>query len=379
MKNFIKILALVLCFSLFTVPFKPFAHTHGGYSHDSTVNLDKSNWMSALNDNLTINEISIPGTGNSVSYGNYTDFTLTQSMDLKTQLKSGIRFLDVTLKHTGDKNLTAYTGLTSLGYSFTDILNEVISFLRSHGEETVLIKVSEHSSETGSFAYAIERVIEDNNISDYIFDGSSNSNPALKDVRGKIVLLSDYQGKRWKTIPYRQNAVIQDNNTLNTNWDLYSKWEKVKSHMINTNKSHSKSTRYINYLTGSGGVFPYFVASGHVSSGTGASRLSTGLTEPGFKSYYPDFPRVNRLGIFSTIAFEGTNILTLNYLLKEDVKFTGIVVADFPGDGLIREIINLNFKTSSSNNGSSNSGSSNNNGNGTTTNNGGWGFTFRRS
>lgn len=378
MKRFFKIMSLFLCLTLFMIPITVSSHTHGGYSHDSSVNLNKQNWMSGLSDDLTINELSIPGTGNSMSYGKYTDFTLTQSMDLETQLNSGIRFLDLTLSHTGDTNLQVYTGLTHLGVTFTDVIKRVVTFLNKNNEEIVLIKVSEKDSESGNFAYAIKRSIEEAGLSDYIFDGSKSKNPTLGEARGKIILLADYDGNKWKAISYRDNSSIQDSNHLNTNWDLYSKWEKVKQHLTDTNKSKNKNTRYINYLTGSGGAFPYFVASGHSSSGTGADRLLTGLTEPAFRGYYPDFPRVGRLGIFASIAFEGTNVLALNHILKEDLDFVGIVVADFPGGGLIREIIDLNFKEDSNN--SSNSGSNNNgNSSSSTPNTDGWGFTFKSS
>lgn len=365
---------LFLCLSLIITPKTSFAHTNGGYSHDSDVNLNNYNWMSALSDELTINELSIPGTGNSLSYGNFTDFTLTQSMDLETQLKSGIRFLDLGVKHDGDYNLKIYAGSTNLGVDFVDVIRRVGKFLDSHREEVVLIKVSERSSESGTFAHAIRRSLESAGLDHYIFDASNNYNPKLGQVRGKIILLSDYNGNKWRTIPYRQSSNIQDDNHLTTNWDLYSKWEKVKKQLIDANNSNNKGTRYINYLTGSGGAFPYFVASGHSSSGTNAPRLSTGLTEPGFNNYYPDFPRINRVGVFATIAFEGINTLALNHILNNEPNFVGIIVADFPGAGLIKEIIDLNFKDRNNS-----SGNNNNNNNSSSNNTDGWGFTFKKS
>lgn len=388
MKNFLKLISLFLCFSLFFIPIKANAHRHTAYSHDSNVDLNKQNWMARLSDSITINELSIPGTGNSMSYGNHTDFSLTQSMDLETQLESGIRFLDLTVDHVGEFNFRVVTGMVDLGVSVIDVLEEVRDFLRNNREETVLVKISMRNSENGNFGNYLKRAIESADLSQYIFDGSKTQNPTLGEVRGKVILLSDYSGNRWKSIPYNQNTKIQDSNHLNTNWDLYSKWEKVKDHLNKTNKSHSKNIRYVNYLTGGGGSFPYFVASGHVSSATDAARLSTGLTEPGFSGYYKDFPRVNRFGVFATIAFEGINTLTYNYILDKELKFVGIVVADFPGAGLIDEIIGLNFPgggTSSqgsgvniSSGGGSTSGSSSSGSSGGSNNTDGWGFTYRK-
>jgi len=157
------------------------------------------------------------------------------------------------------------------------------------------------------------------------------SNPSLAELRGKIVILSDVYSIR-QGMSYR-DIHKQDEYHLSTNWDLYGKWERIREHLETRNRGDPDSL-YMNYLSGSGGVYPYFVASGHSSSDTYGSRLSTGLTEPGFKNYYLDFPRIARVGVFATIAFEGTNTLTADYLSKGGMSRAGIVVADFPGERL---------------------------------------------
>ena len=128
----------------------------------------------------------------------------------------------------------------------------------------------------------------------------------------------------------------QDDYTLNTNWDLYNKWTKIKKHF---NDGNTTAGIHINYLSASGGSFPYFVASGHSSPATGAPRLATGYTTPGWNSSYPDFPRTDCFIGICTISFEGTNELTMNYLNDGGISFAGIVMADFPGSGLINTVI----------------------------------------
>lgn len=382
MKKFLKFLSFLLCFSLLIIPIRANAHKHSSYSHDSNVGLSKPNWMSGLSDDTLINRLSIPGTNQSMAYGDHTDFTLTQSMDLKTQLESGIRYIDIWVKNTEQNKFEVYKEGISLGHSLSDVVKTIGEFLDKHRDETVLLKVTQSGDSAGNFAYQVQTVLEKDKLDHYIFDGSKTTNPRLGDARGQIILLADYEtkGRRWKTIPYEENASIQADNYLATNWDLYSKWQKVKNQLYQTSNSPNPSIRYENNIAGQGGALPYFVASGHVSSGTDANRLSTGLTTPGFNSYYPDFPRVNRLGIFSTIAFEGTNTLTFDYIVDNDVKFCGVILANFPGAGLIEEIINVNFKTnnSSSSNGSG-SGSSGGSSSGSTSNTDGWGFTFINS
>jgi len=66
------------------------------------------------------------------------------------------------------------------------------------------------------------------------------------------------------------------------------------------------------------------------------------LTTPGWKNSYPDFPRVDCFIGICTIAFEGVNILTQEYLRNQHPAYVGIVMADFPGPGLIDSLIRLN-------------------------------------
>jgi hypothetical protein len=156
-------------------------------------------------------------------------------------------------------------------------------------------------------------------------------------MRGRLVVLQNFDAGGKYGLPYGE-LDAQDEYNLGTNWDLYWKWEKVRDQLNKANGGPS-DTKYINYLSGSGGVFPYFVASGHSSPGTGAPRLATGLTTPGWNSSYPDFPRVDCFIGICTIAFEGTNILTSDRL--GNYKRVGIIMADFPGPDLINNIIRM--------------------------------------
>lgn len=164
-------------------------------------------------------------------------------------------------------------------------------------------------------------------------------------MRGKIVILLNVGGSNIG-LNYSDDFHIQDDYNLSTNWDLYDKWLRIKAHLQTTNTAHrnGEHTKFINYLSGSGGSFPYFVASGHNNPATGASRLATGLTTPGWKNSYPDFPRVNCFLGICTIALEGTNVLTTDYLAANFFDYAGIVVADFPGRDLINQVIQTNKK-----------------------------------
>lgn len=330
-----------------------FAHEHPGYSHDENIGYENKNWMNTISDTAPLSQLSIPGTHDSMSSGNGGDIAQTQSMSLHTQLNSGIRYLDIRCALIGGA-FHMYHGIIDLGTKMEDVLNITTKFLKEHPSETILMRVKqEHSSASDAeFNQKIQDYI--NGYKDFIWDSKNRTvtDPTLGEMRGKIVLLPDVAGSSIG-IDYGGQFNIQDNYNLNSNWDLYSKWESVKGQLQKARGFGDPATKYINYLSGSGGSFPYFVASGHVSHETGAGRLWTGalaITDP---SKYKDFPRIN-----GGIYYEGTNVLTTDYLnavnsdnhaailgeIRTPALFPrlGIIVADFPGKGLIDAVIKHN-------------------------------------
>jgi hypothetical protein len=204
--------------------------------------------------------------------------------------------------------------------------------------------------------------------------GSTNSANAC-DTRGRLVILP-----AWGDIPasftyYYDNepSVVdmtdadtttphgdQDYYGLNTTYDLNTKWSLAESFFNYVNASARNSYNgvfYYNHLSAVASLpsngYPYFYASGQSSPGNGDPLLLTGLTTPGFNSYYPDFPRIGCFIGICSIAFEGMNQLAAEYLnsipfadgnrfVKSASSTVGIVLADFPGKDLIAAIANVN-------------------------------------
>ncbi|MCK4023372.1 phosphatidylinositol-specific phospholipase C [Streptococcus suis] len=346
-----KITALLLgLMMVFGVSTNVYAHYDRAYWHEekeTTPYIEQYvDWMITIPDDRRLSDLSLPGTHDTMAYnGNiaFGNIARTQTMNLEQQLNSGIRYLDIRLAHRGNY-FQLHHGAVDLGYNFDDVLQTVISFLESHPTETVLMRIKqEHTGENDRRMLELfTKYYEKYKESFWDREKSENPyNPRLSEFRGKILILSDvysiYQG-----INYRE-VIKQDEYHLGSNWDLYRKWESVKSQIEKSDKEYPDRIM-MNYLSGSGGAYPYFVASGYINPDTYASRLSTGLTEPGFKNYYPDFPRTGRFGVFATISFEGTNTLTADYLRSQGIKRAGIVAADFPGERLIDEIIQCNYR-----------------------------------
>jgi 1-phosphatidylinositol phosphodiesterase len=303
---------------------------------------ERKNWMGKIRGGVRLSEMAIPGTHDSAANGNGNDILYTQAMNFDEQLRFGIRFFDIRVRHFRN-SFPLHHGKFFLNRNFNDFLGSVHNFLKQNPSETVLFRLREEKKGAKNSRSMLDTLDEYLNYYDTYLKTSS-SGITLDQARGKFIIFSDDSEFDNRGIVYGQSE-IQDAFDLQTNWDLYRKWEKVRV-QLNIAANGNKDIFYINYLSGSGGSFPYFIASGHSFSGTSAARLSTGRTTPGWKNSYKDFPRVNCFIGICTIAFEGTNILSRNViknLKKQNQRRTvGIIVADFPGNDLIHEIVRNN-------------------------------------
>ena len=343
------------------------AHNDDGYYADTANLPDQSKWMARVPDSTKVVQMSIPGThdsgsrfglgwsGPSLPLGLASHavelLTVTQTLTISQQLNGGIRFLDIRLRHSNNE-LAVHHGPIYQNAMFGDVLKEVTSFLAANPSETVLMRVKqEHTEEntTRSFQQTFRSYFDSNKrwFAKPPAEGG-NHDPTLGSVRGKILLLVDFPAHPIDSLGLHYHSTFnwqQDAYALHQPSDLHWKWEQVKGHLFS---SERHGGRAINYLSGSMGgwmpIFPYFVASGHSSIGTGAPRLPTGLTTPGWEHNFPEFPRVDCFIGICTIAYEGTNTLTKDYINRVKPLYTGIVVADFPGAGFIKSVIDTNFR-----------------------------------
>lgn len=309
----------------------------GAYTHQEYSGIDNPNWMSRVDSNVTLSRITIPGTHDTMShYGG--DIVQTQSMRLREQLKSGIRALDIRCRHFND-SFSIHHGSVYQKANFDDVLLTLRDFLNANPTETVVMRVKEEYNSGGntrSFAATFDRYVGNYPGLFWKYDG--NNNPLLGQIRGKIVLLQDFPADNPRYpqagIPW-SSAIIQDDYYLRTNWDLHDKWVKVERH-LHAADNGDRNKIYINFLSGSGGSLPYFVASGKSSPGDTASLLLTGVVTTS-NEIYRYFPRVSCIKNRCSIAFLGTNFLTKDRLLIN--WHAGIVMADFPGQSLINQLI----------------------------------------
>ena len=371
----VSLVSLILIFSLTEVSL---AHRDRNYSHDAGPRANNRGWMGALKEDLRLSDLTIPGTHETMSrFG--TDYVRTQSMDLWSQLVSGIRVLDIRCAIVEIKNPTEppgaffniYHGAFYQHANFDEVLRTVLVFLKQNPGETVLMRVKqERTDDAPRFEDVFRRRYWDKVEYNKHFWKWTSENPTLKDMREKIVVLQDFA--RWQCPERKPDVPLigphpdfglcynsfldQDYFALNGNADLYNKWEKVKKHLADANKNtpENNDKKYINYLSGAtngknplvaGLPFPYFVVSGHWQPPTNAARLATTFAAFNNQDRYPDFPRLHSalFGI-KFIYYEGTNTLVEGAILPPwYTRRVGIIMTDFPGGGLINRIMCLNF------------------------------------
>ncbi len=101
-------------------------------------------WMAGLDYGLPIREMSILGTHNSVVFDSCFFITATtqqcQANSLQVQLESGIRAIDIHVKHQNNKFQVHDRGCAQ-GSNFDQVLTTVKAFLSSYPGETVILRL----------------------------------------------------------------------------------------------------------------------------------------------------------------------------------------------------------------------------------------------
>lgn len=353
------------------------AHNDGAYSRDSTAAAYYPNWMSDIDDSLKLTELSLPGTHDSGAYKTGGVSVETQSMSIEEQLNAGIRAFDLRVGKTPLCPLHIFHGATcQIDLSLAAVMNTIPHWLASHQTETVVIRLKK---EYGEPAFADVKALLQ---ADYYYGGSSGEtkeNPTLGELRGKMFIMkngwasTDVIGpKNWlsSTCAGSSNSAAeilsrtcQDEYSLSDALDLKRKYKEWVVPYFNRAddvlgaNNFNRDALYINHLSAVATAFPfpYFIASGHSNWATSAPRLATGMTRglidtcSGDSNCMPEYPSVSCVDFFGldgsetcTVAYEGMNRLALNYILDHVRYRTGIVMMDFPGEAIIKAIIDLN-------------------------------------
>ena len=154
-------------------------------------------WMKIISDDVSLLNLSIPGTHESCALDNLYSFGYAKCQDwkIKDQLTHGVRYLDIrgaAVKSDKGDYITIKHTIIPQPYDFDEVLKEIIDFLNSHPTETVLLQLKQESSDWDKEDYAklVNSYINNEHYKPYFY--LNQYNLRLGDVRGKIVLVNRY-------------------------------------------------------------------------------------------------------------------------------------------------------------------------------------------
>ena len=264
---------------------------------DETVR-QNTNWMSRLDNDRPLSQISIPGTHDTCAVHNGLSFGFAkcQSWQLKDQLAAGIRFLDIRCRHLNDR-FHIYHGVIDQKMTFEKVQGVCQRFLAQHPSECIVMSVKQESTpnnNTRTFAQTFSKIIAEHKSIWHL----DKKVPSLGLVRGKIVLVDrvgNLGGVPWNATD-RQDAYQAP---------LDVKAKRLVDHFEKTLESDD-GTWYINYCSG---------------------------TLPG--------------SLITPVQYaRQTNIVAFDYLKRRKEKFPlrfGTVVMDFPSEQFVKLIVDSNF------------------------------------
>lgn len=146
--------------------------------------------MASIPDDQLLSEVTMPGTHNTMAlYGGF--YAECQSWSLASQLRAGVRFLDIRVRHSKG-NLTIHHGVSYQWAHFGHVLEGVSDFLREYPSETVLMRLKEEFSETYDIYSAVVDYIHHHAQWDLLWH--SRLVPTMAEARGKLIVLQDFTG-----------------------------------------------------------------------------------------------------------------------------------------------------------------------------------------
>lgn len=182
---------------------------------------DYPDWMEHLNDSTPVNELSLPGTHDTVSLNGGWPTKCQGVGDVELQMRAGLRVFDLRCKFNLDR-LPIYHGSyfqdAYLGAGNQNILAKSEAFLAAHPSEFLLMRIvyyGDNHNSHGSFASRIadlSRQFTNATGSESIFWNAANyeTMPTVDDVRGKIMILQDKFEPLYKSGPHPRSIVAAD-------------------------------------------------------------------------------------------------------------------------------------------------------------------------
>lgn len=165
---------------------------------------DTAEWMSYLQDDSYLSEITIPGTHDSCAENVALGYVMRcQDTSISKQLENGYRYLDlrVAMDETDDGNKIKLVhnfidchksgSLFSDNLYFEDVCGDIYKFLQKHTSETVIVNIKIEDDDHS--VSDIQKLLVDEILSNKDYWYYENEIPTLGEARGRIVLATRFK------------------------------------------------------------------------------------------------------------------------------------------------------------------------------------------
>ncbi len=150
-------------------------------------------WMKDIADSTSLTTLSIPGSHDSGSLHSIADLAgKCQDLSISEQLSAGVRFYDIRLKQSNN-SLKVVHGFVDQKLAFASVLKDFSLFLNKHPSEGLIVSIKKESEPTNSNISFEENLKKEIEQYSSIWDTSRMFPSTLKDLRGKIYLISRYE------------------------------------------------------------------------------------------------------------------------------------------------------------------------------------------
>ena len=147
-------------------------------------------WMSKVNDDTRLIDMSIPGTHDSGATHSLFDVAgKCQDLSIKQQLNVGTRFFDLRLQLVGEEFRIIH-GPVDQNLKFKSVLKDLTNFVKEYNSEFLIISIKQESSSKNN-TRSFEDVLLDN-LKEYedVISFSKELPSTVKEARGKIHIIS---------------------------------------------------------------------------------------------------------------------------------------------------------------------------------------------
>jgi 1-phosphatidylinositol phosphodiesterase len=270
---------------------------------------DGKNWMSKVNGDTLINQLSMPGTHDSGATHSIFDVSgKCQDDSISSQLNMGVRFLDLRLQ-ARNNTFHIVHDFVDQGLTFDSVLKDCVNFVKNNDSEFLLLSIKEEYSPVNTDKWFDELLLEYINQYPDIIKKDKSLPQTLEECRGNIYILS-----RFNTTEFGIEAHYgwQDNTSFEMNGIF------VQDHYDCGNKENK-------------------IAS--IESAFEVSKNTSDKLVLNFTSCYFDLP------FPPTYAGSAANVINpwLDNFLANFTGDTGIVVMDFVSSNLTTSIYRRNY------------------------------------